>query len=141
MYVRDRYEVDPKICKPHAVKGIPVAEFANKLTSGTFIVPSQINPKIEAIVYMAYKLATNGGFPLRYVKYGGGYDFLSGSKNSRSKVEVLLSTFEIKKSTSASEFFDCPAHFKAVSSMQDVMLAKGKRSDSDEIFHELMPGK
>jgi hypothetical protein len=137
LYVRDRYEADAKTSKPHVVNGITVAEFASKLASGTFIVPSQVNPKIEAIMYMAYKMPTSGGFPLRYVKYGGGYDFLSGSRNSRSKVEVLLSTFEIKKLTEPSEFFDCPAHFKAVSSMQDVMLAKGKRSDSDEIFRDL----
>jgi len=132
-----RNACDSKLCKPKVTNGVPVLNFANRFHAITYVQPNQINPKISAITYLVYKTPTNGGFPLRYVTAVEGRDFFSGIDDT-GKVEAMISTSEIKKSSVPSDYFECPANLKQMPCMEDVVLAKGSRSESDAVFKELM---
>jgi hypothetical protein len=135
--LRARSVVDPKLCKPVLVNGVTVMTYTDRKISAAFVPLKEINAKIEGIMYMAYKMPTEGGFPLRYVCRKEGKDFITGMDQT-GRLQVQLATSDIKKTTVPSAYFDCPANLKQVSSMQEVMLAKGSRDDSDGIFEELM---
>jgi hypothetical protein len=88
-------------------------------------------------MYLAYKMPTEGGFPLEYTCLGAGKDFITGMDQT-GRVMVQLSTSDLRKTAVPSADFDCPANLKQTSSMQEVMFSKKSRSDSDGVFEDLM---
>jgi len=138
--LRARIVAEPKLCKPAVVNGVPVMGYADRKIAVSFIAPSQFNPKIEQIIYLAYKMPTQGGFPLRYACIQEGKDFITGMDQT-GRLQVQLSTSQVKRTTVPNAYFDCPPNLKDVGSVQDVLLAKGSRSQSDGIFQELMRDK
>lgn len=94
------------------------------------------SPPVEAILYAAYKLPTNGGIPIRFTKImkGSGSMFSSGSKGTRRN---YLITTRIEHTNVATKLFEPPTGYTRCKSMQEVLLSKISRDasgDFDELF-------
>lgn len=93
------------------------------------------SPPVEAILYAAYKLPTNGGIPIRFTKTMKGTSmFSSGSKGTRRN---HLITTRIEHTNVATKLFEPPTGYTRCKSMQEVLLSKISRDasgDFDELF-------
>lgn len=89
---------------------------------------------VEAILYAAYKLPTNGGIPIRYTKFNGRFNTTT---NPRVTHTDYLTTTKIEHIEFASKLFEVPRGYTRCKSMQEVLLSKISREasgDFDELF-------
>lgn len=89
---------------------------------------------VEAILYAAYKLSTNGGIPIRYTKV------FKGTKrglNVRGSRRDYLVTTRIEHIDVSKQLFESPRGYTRCNSVQEVLLSKISREasgDFDELF-------
>lgn len=91
---------------------------------------------VEAIIYAAYKLPTNGGIPLKYTKILRGSETFAG-KNVRGTSREYLNTSRIQQVDVSTKLFEPPLGYKRCNSVQEVLLSKVSREasgDFDELF-------
>lgn len=117
--------------------GVPFVSARNTHMATANIIPSEINPHIEQIVWAAYRQPTNKGFPLRYSAVASGVDYLTQT-SEKGKTRVFLSTIKMEKTQVPSETFDIPQHLKKVASMQQVIINKKSNDNASNGFADLM---
>jgi len=120
--------------------GVPIVRYQDRFDAIEFISPAMINPAIESIIYAAYKMPTNKGFPLSLAGHGSGRDFVTGLDQTGKK-EVYLSTITIEKVSVPKEQFAEPQNYKVAASMREVILTKQKREGDAEALQDLMRDK
>jgi hypothetical protein len=94
--------------------------------------------QIESIIYAAYKVPTNGGICLQFVKTGDGKDWITGLDQTGQK-QTILATQSIKSLVVSRDIFRAPTGYQAVKSMQQVFSSTASRDstkDMDQIFDE-----
>lgn len=93
-------------------------------------------PEAEGILYAAYKLPTNHGVPLRFVKIGTGRDWMTNIDESGKKRTMLdtksLETVMVPQST-----FDPPKGYTRVLSILEVVSGK-KAGSKDNGLKDLL---
>ncbi len=93
-------------------------------------------PAVEAIIYATYKMPTNGGIPIRYIKTLRGRDAMSGMDQS-GNLRVYLKTKSIANIMVPKTYFEPPLGYRQCKSIQEVTLSKVSRDasgDFDELF-------
>lgn len=88
---------------------------------------------VEAILYAAYKLPTNGGIPIKYTKILSGYK----NPNNRGAPRIYFSTARVEHIDVSRKLFEPPRGYTRCKSMQEVLLSKISREasgDFDELF-------
>jgi hypothetical protein len=98
---------------------------------------------IESLLYVSYKLPTNNGIPIRYVKTQIASETLSG-RTDAGDLKVYLKTKKIDHIMVSNEIFDPPVGYSMCKSVQEVLLSKVSREasgDFDELFEINNPSK
>jgi hypothetical protein len=91
---------------------------------------------VEAILYEAYKLPTNGGIPIRYTKIMRGSNPMFGPSLKGTRVNYLT-TSRVEHIDAPSKLFEPPRGYTRCKSVQEVLLSKISREasgDFDELF-------
>ena len=88
--------------------------------------------QVERILYIAYKLPTNGGIPVMMRKYTKGTDWLTGIKDP-GRHKALLETSKIENLRVSKSIFDAPLNYKLRGSMQEVLMSKTSRDASGDL--------
>lgn len=90
----------------------------------------------ERIIHAAYKIPTNGGIPVYYVKRYDSKDLLSGVQ-SKYRSETLLNTSKIQVVQCPDNIFNAPTGYKLAKSVLETITGDSTRS-SDAAFKELL---
>lgn len=93
-------------------------------------------PAVEAILYAAYRLPTNGGIPLRFMKTLRGRDAMSGMDET-GQLRVYIKTKTVEHINVPKAYFKPPDGYKKSKFVQEVVLSKTSRDasgDFDELF-------
>lgn len=100
-------------------------------------------PAVEAIIYATYKVPTNGGIPIRYMKTLRGRDAMSGM-DENGILRVYLKTKSIAHIMVPKTYFEPPKGYRQCQSIQEVTLSKVSRDasgDFDELFEINNPNR
>lgn len=90
----------------------------------------------ERIIQAAYKIPTNGGIPVYYVKRYDSRDLLSGLQ-SKYRAETLLNTSKIQLVQCNDNIFNAPVGYKLTKSVLETITGDSTRS-SDAAFKDLI---
>lgn len=135
MLVGTRFrQVYPETAKPFDYQGTRAmrAGFGSKVLEW---LPQFAGP-IEKIAYAAYKLPTNGGYPLKYWGLRRGKDILTQMDESGHTMH-FLSAEKLSKVRVSTDLFDPPQGYRKAPSMAEVLVSKAKRNNESEDFQEI----
>jgi hypothetical protein len=90
----------------------------------------------ERIIHAAYKIPTNGGIPVYYVKRYDSKDLLTGVQ-SKYRSETILNTSKIQVVQCGDSIFNAPTGYKLAKSVLETITGDSTRS-SDAAFTELL---
>lgn len=103
---------------PHSYQYLPLGRYAAK--------------QVERILYIAYKLPTNGGIPVMMHRYKKGLDWMTGIKDPGGH-KTLLETTKIENVLVSKRIFEAPLNYKLSRSMQEVLMSKTSREASGDL--------
>jgi hypothetical protein len=86
---------------------------------------------VESIIFAAYKVPTNGGLPVSYVKAQSGKDYTSGI-SEEGRLETLLDTSKIESVADDPELFLAPIGYRKAKSVGVVFVGAAARKDSGD---------
>jgi hypothetical protein len=121
-----RYE--PALLTMNGFKVIQLSSSYEKLKYMNIVTLPQ---QVKRIMYVAYKLPTNGGIPISYERHQGGVDIVTGF-DRKNEIEIALNTTTIKHVKVSPQEFELPPQLNRTNSMREVVAGNKTRTQSDD---------
>jgi len=121
-----RYE--PAILTMNGFKVIQLSSAQEKLKYMDIVTLPQ---QVKRIMYVAYKLPTNGGIPISYIRHQHGVDLVTGF-DRKGEIEIALDTTTIKRVKVSPQEFELPPQMNKISSMREVVAGNNSRDRSED---------
>lgn len=96
--------------------------------------------EVERILYAAYKVPTNGGIPLKFIRTRRKIDWLTNIP-ATSEASVYFTTRKIESTKVPKNYFDAPAGYTARKTVQEVMVSDANRNASGDMVELFDIGK
>jgi hypothetical protein len=133
---RDKFTLQHSVPKPIEIQGFKAIKLLSKTDEFVYMPAKKTIPDaVYDIIHASYKLATNGGIPLRNVITTQGKDLITQLDES-GQHRVMLQTSKISYVSVPPGFFDEPVGYKKAHSLTDVVISTSKRNESEDL--ELM---
>ncbi len=139
---QDRYLLPTLKPRSELLRGTAVNTISTSRSKSSYLPLKHIAaPQVESILYILYKVPTNGGIPVGFWKASKGIDWMTGLDN-RGTVRSFLSTRKIEHISVSRKVFDPPSGYTKGKSVQEVLLSKSSRdasADVDDLFESSKP--
>jgi hypothetical protein len=98
------------------------------------------SPEVERILYAAYKIPTNNGIPLKFIRTRRKIDWLT-SIPVTNEASVYFSTKKIESAKVPKTYFDAPTGYRVRNTVQEVMVSDANRNASGDMVELFEIGK
>jgi hypothetical protein len=111
--------------------GYDILRWTGRNSTFKYLPLGNIAPQVESIIFAAYKVPTNGGLPVTYVKSQSGRDYTNGV-SEEGRLETLLDTSKIESVPDDPKLFTVPIGYKQAKSVGVVFVGSAARNDSGD---------
>lgn len=111
--------------------GHEVFRWTGRNSTFKYLPLGKVAPPVESIIFAAYKIPTNGGLPVSYVKAQSGRDYTTGV-SEEGRLETLLDTSKIESVADDPELFLAPIGYKKAKSVGVVFVGAAARHESGD---------
>ena len=111
--------------------GYDVFRWTSRNSTFKYLPLDKVAPQVESIVFTAYKVPTNGGLPITYVKAQSGRDYTTGM-SEEGHLETLLDTTKIESVADDPKLFLAPSGYKKAKSVGVVFVGAAARNESGD---------
>lgn len=96
--------------------------------------------QVERILFAAYKVPTNGGIPLKFIRTRRKIDWLT-SIPTTNEASVYFTTKKIELAQVPKTYFDAPPGYRVRKTVQEVMVSDANRNASGDMVELFDIGK
>lgn len=111
--------------------GYDILRWTGRNSTFKYLPLGNIAPQVESIIFAAYKVPTNGGLPVTYVKSQSGRDYTTGI-SEEGHLETLLDTSKIESVADDAKLFIAPSGYKQAKSVGVVFVGSAARNESGD---------
>lgn len=111
--------------------GYDIFRWTGRNSTFKYLPLGNVAPQVESIIFAAYKVPTNGGLPVTYVKSQSGRDYTTGI-SEEGHLETLLDTSKIESVTDDPKLFVPPSGYKKAKSVGVVFVGASARNESGD---------
>ncbi len=111
--------------------GYDILRWTGRNSTFKYLPLGNIAPQVESIIFAAYKVPTNGGLPVTYVKSQSGRDYTNGI-SEEGHLETLLDTSKIESVADDPKLFIAPSGYKQAKSVGVVFVGSAARNASGD---------
>ncbi len=111
--------------------GYDILRWTGRNSTFKYLPLGNIAPQVESIIFAAYKVPTNGGLPVTFVKSQSGRDYTNGV-SEEGRLETLLDTSKIESVTEDPKLFTAPIGYKQANSVGVVFVGSAARNASGD---------
>ena len=111
--------------------GYDILRWTGRNSTFKYLPLGNIAPQVESIIFAAYKVPTNGGLPITYMKSQSGRDYTNGI-SEEGHLETLLDTSKIESVADDPKLFIAPSGYKQAKSVGVVFVGSAARNASGD---------
>ena len=111
--------------------GYDILRWTGRNSTFKYLPLGNIAPQVESIIFAAYKVPTNGGLPVTYIKAQSGRDYTTGI-SEEGHLETLLDTTKIEPAVDDPKLFIAPSGYKQAESVRVVFVGSAARNESGD---------
>ncbi|MBP9090414.1 hypothetical protein KBI23_05240 [bacterium] len=111
--------------------GYDVFRWTGRNSTFKYLPLGKIASQAESIIFAAYKVPTNGGLPVAYVKAQSGRDYTTGI-SEEGRLETLLDTSKIESVADDPKLFLAPSGYTKAKSVGVVFVGAAARNESGD---------
>lgn len=111
--------------------GYNITRLIGRNSTFKYLPLGNIAPQVENIIFTAYKIPTNGGLPVTYIKAQSGRDYTTGI-SEEGHLETLLDTSKIEGTVDDPKLFLAPSGYKKAKSVGVVVVGSAARNESGD---------
>lgn len=111
--------------------GYDIQRWTGRNSTFKYLALDDVAPQVENIIFAAYKVPTNGGLPVTYIKAQSGRDYTTGI-SEEGHLETLLDTTKIEPAVDDAKLFIAPSGYKQAESVGVVFVGSAARNESGD---------
>lgn len=111
--------------------GYDIQRWTGRNSTFKYLALGDVAPQVESIIFAAYKVPTNGGLPVTYIKAQSGRDYTTGI-SEEGHLETLLDTTKIEPAVDDPKLFIAPSGYKQAESVRVVFVGSAARNESGD---------
>jgi len=123
---KDRY-VEKNRTSTFIFCGKKIQRITAALQTLKYIPLDGLPPQVERIIFAAYKVPTNGGIPIAFIRTLNTRDYITGMRD-QGKIETSLDTKSIEEIAVDDKIFQAPAGYKLAKSVREVVAGASTRT-------------